>query len=184
MDTCQSPLNLSEVSPVKTQAEVCSHCSIPSLCWLPLPSYVRLLGAQRRLPTGSYSSREQGGQPGAQGRCKQHLPKGDREQRGQILTLKLAGEEMGHEPCQRALSQQLRLGKTATLHMVHSLLFFPTPRMLYILCQLFSFPPYFNRFFSSMRGTEHPLPAQCHRNPSQLRHSCSRETKADHGTAK
>lgn len=51
-----------------------------------------------------------------------------------VLTLRLPRKEMGHGPCQRALSQQLRLGKMVTSHMVHSLPSFPTARMLYVFC--------------------------------------------------
>lgn len=55
-------------------------------------------------------------------------------------------------------------------------------RYTYSANSFFFFKSPFQLFFSTMRGTEHPLPAQCHRKPFQLRRSCSREVKADHGT--
>lgn len=183
METCQSPLKLSGVSPIKIQVEVCSHCFIPSLWWLPLPSCARLSGGQRRVPTGPYSPREQGGTARSPRQVQTTPAQGRQGAEGTDPHLQVGRGGNGAWAMSEGTQPTAKTRKDG--HITHGAFTAILPHSQDVIHTLLILPPrpHF-KFFSSMRGTEHLLPAHCHRNPSQLRCSCSTEIKAGHGKAR
>lgn len=143
-----SPLKLSGMSPEQApghhlQPLLCPFPTVAAHC--PLPPWV---GGTEEVPAGAISPNRKGEQPGVHVRYKQLLPKGGRERARTGSSCRRtdpdpqACRERSRMPAKpflcghRALSLQLRLGKTATLHMAYSLpapySSFPTPRMLHM----------------------------------------------------